>query len=122
MILHIIQKIFILFLFIGAGYLIIKIGIVAYDKYTLQLQINNVKSQISKLENNDEELKLLLAQLGDKEFLKLKAKENFNLKEQGEKVVIVKGISRNENDVKEKVVNKKISPWIEWWNIFFGKR
>lgn len=119
MIKRIVQGTFIFFLFIAAGYLIIKIGSVAYEKYTLQLQINKVKSQIAKLENNNEELKILLAQLGSEEFLKLKVKEDFNLKEQGENVVFVRGIAKNETGKRER---KEAEQWERWWDIFFGKR
>jgi len=99
-----------------------KLGFVVYKKYTLQVQINQVQSKIEKLQSSKEELKKLVASLQDREFLKLKAKEEFNLKGEGEKVLVVKGIledpeSLSDEGQKESETN---AYWVKWWNIFFG--
>lgn len=121
------KRVFSIFLSVGllviAGYFLWKLAGVAYKRYALQLEISRLEGEIQKFEGDAKEIKKLIAYLGDKELLKIKAKEEFNLKEPGEQVVFVKGDTSGEvSKSKEGDQKKTESHWREWWDIFFGEK
>lgn len=118
------QKMFstllIFILLLISGYLFFRLGETAYERYTLQRQIEEVQLRVSSLQKSTEDLKTLLAQLGNEEFLKLKLKEELNVKEEGEKVAVVR--KKNEPVIKEEEKREKSEEHYlkDWWNLFFG--
>lgn len=55
----------------------------------LSLIIADLEKEIKMLEKNNEELKAKMSQLGSREYLEKVAREQFNLKAPGEKVVVI---------------------------------
>jgi len=100
------------------GYLASKVGLAAYNRYLVQLEINKAKAQVMQLEGSNDELKQLVAQLGNKEFLTLKLKEQLNVKEPGEKVAIIKNDPQPEISQPPTVI-KNYGFWPKWWDLFF---
>ncbi len=118
----VIHTLFIFVLLIISGYLFFRLGETAYERYALQRQIEEVRLRVNSLQKSSEDVKTLLAQLGNEEFLKLKLKEELNVKEQGEKVAVVK--KKNEPVTKEEgntASGIKENYLKDWWNVFFGK-
>lgn len=116
----VIHTLFIFVLLIVSGYLFFRLGETVYERYTLQRQIKEVQLRVSSLQKSTEDLKALLAQLGKEEFLKLKLKEELNVKELGEKVAVIR--KRNEPVIKEEEVDEKNEHYLkDWWNLFFGR-
>lgn len=115
------RTLFIFVLLVVSGYLFFRLGERAYERYALQRQIEEAWLRVNSLQKSTEDLKTLLAQLGNEEFLKLKLKEELNVKEEGEKVAVIK--KRNEPVTKkEETANEAKEHYLkEWWNVFFGK-
>lgn len=100
-----------------------KIAGVAYEKYTLKLQVNAMQAEMQRLERDNEEIKTLVAYLGNREFLKLKTKEGLNMREEDEKVAI---ISNNQSYAPEDAVKAEALArpvyWKKWRDMFLGLR
>lgn len=99
------------------GYLLLKIGSVTYTRYLVRLQIENLEAKTTELTARNDQILSLLEQLDSKEYLLLKAKEEFNLKESGESVASI--VNEKEADGKEE--SKERATYLqEWWKFFFG--
>lgn len=116
----ILQKLFIVVLLIMVGYIGTKLGVAAYDRYQVQREINKAKAQVAELQKSNDELKRLIAQLGNREFLTLKVKEELNVKEPGEKVAIVKKDPQPEVTKGELIPEKNAGHLRKWWDLFFA--
>ncbi len=120
----------VLILFAGVLYIGGKIGYAAYERYLLQLKINDLKAQVAQLADRNKDIALLLSQLGNNDYLLLKTKEAFNLKDPKEKVAIISPNKSKVNDQSRPTENNKPaenkvgdneSNWRKWWDLFFGK-
>jgi cell division protein FtsB len=117
---RILQKLAIVALLVLVGYLLVRVGTVAYERYTLQLSIDKAKSQVEELQKSNEELKELLAQLGNQEFLTLTVKEKLNVKGPDEQVAIIKDTRSEQADTETGQEEREF--WREWWDLFFAPR
>lgn len=113
------QVFFLLILVVGIGYLASKLGFVAYQRYALQREINNAKARVGDLQKSTEELRKLVAQLGNKDFLTVKIKEELNVKEPGEKVAVIKNSPQPEVSKPELIPEKNTGFLRKWWDLFF---
>lgn len=114
-----IQKTVILLLLLATGYLGTKVGVAAYERYQVQVEINRAKAQAGELQKSNKELKRLIAQLGNKEFLMLRVKEELNVKEFGEKVAIVKKDPEPEITQDTIIPTRNTGYLLQWWEVFF---
>lgn len=103
-------------IFLGTLYMGGKIAYAAYQRYTLELKINELKAQIAELEDRNKDVTALLRQLGASDYLLLKAKEAFNLKDANEDVAIISPDKTKSEDRKEDTQRN----WRKWWELFFG--
>jgi len=115
------QVFFLLILVVGIGYLASKLGFVAYQHYALQREINNAKARVGDLQKSTEELRKLIAQLGNKDFLTVKIKEELNVKEPGEKVAIIKNSPQPQVQKSGDTALSHQGFFKDWWNLFFGQ-
>jgi len=111
-----------------------------YKSYRLRKEIENLKSEISKVEKGNKELDNLLQYLKNKDFLEKEVREKLNLKKEGESVVIVQPSSdlkdfnldmasnqdsgfSSQADIRQDQSSKQASieesNWKKWWNYFF---
>lgn len=96
-----------------------KLGIAAYERYQVQLEINKAQAQVADLQKSNDELKRLISQLGNKEFLTLKIKEELNVKEAGEKIAIIKKNPQPEVTQPALIPEKNSGYLRQWWDLFF---
>ena len=116
----VLQKLILVVLMVAVGYLATKLGVAAYERYSIQREINKSKAQVEELQKSNDELKRLIAQLGNREFLTLRVKEELNVKEPGEKVAIVK--KDPEPEVRQEgVITESNTGYLpHWWDLFFA--
>ncbi|KKS26061.1 MAG: Septum formation initiator [Parcubacteria group bacterium GW2011_GWC2_42_6] len=103
-----------------------------YKKNQLKSEVDNLKSEIEKIDKNNEELAELINYFGSSDFLEKEAKEKLNLKKEGENVIMVpkaaisgasdQGLPVGQDQALENGQAK--SPennFIKWWQYFFGR-
>lgn len=117
-----VKKLAIFFLSLAIMYVAVKVGYAAYKRYVIEFKISNLKAQVEELESRNQQIVSLLRRLENKDYLLLKTKETFNLKEDGEEVAIAP--SKETETKKDQARKGKESPatWQKWWKIFFGAR
>jgi len=130
------SKIFLFFLLLA----IVWVGLVSikayYKKSQLDQEISSLKSQIGKLDKQDQDLSQLIKYFNNQNSLEKEAKDKLNLKKSDENVVMVpegqlnqqaaasqelssttaSGILGNSQSVKEAENNL-----IKWWKYLFGR-
>ncbi len=120
----------IIVLSVGILYIGGKIGYASYERYLLQLKIADLKAQVAQLADRNKDIALLLSQLGNDDYLLLKTKETFNLKDPKEEVAIISPDKSKPNDQSRPTENNKPPEnkasdnqgnLRKWWNLFFGK-
>jgi len=126
------SKIFLLFVALILIWLGVSVVRESYRKYQLTQEINQIKSEIERLEGNNQDLANLIEYFQQESFLEKEARLKLNLKKPGEKVVIVpKGeeevgsLTPNEWGVKlptEEEIQKEEPNWLKWWRYFFGRQ
>jgi cell division protein FtsB len=112
--------------FVWVGLVLVK---ATYKKHQLDQEISSLKFEIDKLDKKDKEFSDLLDYFNSQNFLEKEAKDKLNLKEEGEKVVMVPetAISQeifgqsNENMPKEGSEIKPENNFIKWWKYFFKR-
>ena len=94
----------------------------SYRKYQLQKEINQLKSEIERLEGENQKLSDLIKYFQDVSFLEKEAREKLNLKKPGEEVVIIpKGFfETKEKSLPEKQEKKEEPNWQKWWRYFYN--
>lgn len=118
-----------LFLFLISLALIglaVNVGRESYRKYQLTKEINQLKSEISRLEKQDNQMADLLEYFQEDTYLEKEARLKLNLKKPGEKVVIFSQTeeataSQSPADSKETgqpSQEDESNPW-KWWEYFF---
>jgi cell division protein FtsL len=108
----------------------------SYQKYQMAEDINNMKANSAKLQEEMQKLDLTKAMLNNPAFLEKEAKQRLNLKKEGEEVVI---LPKNETLVQQAAQNSQNIPsgsssvgninqavekqdepnWKKWWKYFF---
>ncbi len=85
----------------------------------VEKEIADVQQEINDFENNNQELKDMIAYLESDQSLEEQARLNLNLKKPGEQVLIIEDSdlkkSENSTDSQEKLVNN----FVKWWRYFF---
>lgn len=126
------SKIFLFFIGLALIWLGVSLGQESYRKYQLTKEINALKSEIEKIESNNEQLASLIEFFQQESYLEKEARLKLNLKQPGEKVVIVPQaeqeiVEETENQEtakqslsKEPAEKRKESNLWQWWEYFFG--
>ena len=127
---NIIGKIFSFNLFVAASVLVViflgtGLGKEFYRDYQIQKEIDSLQSDISALEKDNYKLSQLIEYYKTDEYKEVEARKRFNLKKDGENVVIVRpnpidseyGIDEENNNTKYNSPN-----YTKWWNYFFASK
>ena len=115
------------FLFVVALALIVvavNVGQESYRKYQLTQEIDKLKTEIERLEGNNNQLADLMEYLKEEPYLEKEARLKLNLKKPGEKVII---LSNEEQEQKQEEVLSDIPEltgengnYWKWWEYFFS--
>ncbi len=106
----------------------------SYQKYQMAENINNMKANSAKLQEEMQKLDLTKAMLNNPAFLEKEAKQRLNLKKEGEEVVILPKADQTqtqaslENIASSTVIDEKgqttevkeDSNFEKWWKYFFN--
>lgn len=107
-------------------YITYRVSNQVYRQNQINLEISNLQSNISRLNQENQDLNELIAYLQTDDFKEKEAKDKLNLIKEGEKLVLVKekesqlvniGQSVDESSA-EVVVNHENYYW--WWYYFFN--
>jgi len=117
-------------LLLAIAYMTGKIGLAAYKRYLVKVKINELQAQVGTLEARNEQIASFLKNLENPEYLLLKTKEQFNLKETGENVAAVNNPqdAGGENSSNKYSLSSDTKPaaeekplyWKKWITFFFG--
>ena len=127
---NIIGKIFSFNLFIAASVLVVVflgtgLGKEFYRDYQIQKEIDSLQSDISVLEKDNYKLSQLIEYYKTDEYKEAEARKRFNLKKDGESVVVVRpNPIDSEYDINEKNDNEEsnLPNYLKWWNYFFASK
>ena len=92
------SKLFLLLIVFILIALTISVGRESYHKYQLTKEINQLKSEIGRLEKNGQHLADLLEYFGEESYLEKEARLKLNLQKPGEKLVIISGEENGQLD------------------------
>ena len=103
---------------------------IVYKRYQLNEEIENLKTEIEKMDKKEQELTKFISYLDSSTYLEREAREKLNLKKEGENVLMVSE-SELENE-SSSVVSQQASignnkseiiesNLIKWWKFFFKK-
>jgi len=112
-----------IFLLIIAAIFFVSISFLrkTYKNYKINKEIENLKSKIESLKDENLELSSLINHLETDNFVEKEARLKFGLKKEGENVFIIDKKNKNAINnimVEEKI--KQISCPAQWVNYFFG--
>jgi cell division protein FtsB len=122
------SKIFLISIIGVLVFLGIQLGRESYRKYQLQQEINNLKSEISKIEGENQELSNLMEYFKKDSYLEKQARVKLNLKKPGEEAVVFperkeeaeSNASVDVSSADEKKQDKKSTAnYWQWWEYFF---
>ena len=115
--------------------LIISLGRESHRKHQLTKEINNLKSEIERLDGRNQQLANLMDYFKEESFLEKEARLKLNLKKPGEKVVILSDYfdskanldaSTNSShsievggNIPQKITNEESANYWKWWEYFF---
>lgn len=104
----------------------------SYRKYQLTKEINNLKSEIERLEGNNKQMANLMEYFKEESYLEKEARLKLNLKKPGEKVVILSPgsteptegenmaeDSSSSNPINYDNLNMETANYWKWWEYFF---
>ena len=127
---NIISKIFSFNLFVVASVLVViflgtGLGKEFYRDYQIKKEINSLQNDIGALEKDNYKLSQLIEYYNTDEYKEAEARKRFNLKKDGESVVIVRpnpidseyDINKENNNEENNLPNYK-----KWWNYFFASK
>ncbi len=120
------SKFFLILLVLILIGVITALGKESYRKYQLNKEIDNLKQEITSLEEENKKISELLNYFESDEFLEKQARLKLNLLKQGEKLVIINSqeqesdlnVSDSNLNLKDKQESKKISNIKKWWSWF----
>jgi len=124
---NIISKIFSFNLFVASSVLAVVflgtgLGKEFYRDYQIEKEIDSLQNDISILEKDNYKLAQLIEYYKTDEYKEAEARKRFNLKKDGESVVVVKSNPSvlGNFDIMEE--NKNLPNYIKWWNYFFASK
>lgn len=107
--------------------LVFKVYTVSYEKYQINKKITILDDAMNELNNRGNDLKALIAKLGNTDYLEKEARKKLNFQKPGEKPVIItkKGASADNGTTANKSTGapniKSESNLSLWSDVFFGK-
>jgi len=118
------SKFFLFFIILALIAVAVSVGSESYQKYQLTQEINKLKIEIEQLESKNEQLAGLMEYLKEEPYLEKEAKLKLNLKNPGEKVIIlsdelIQEQVVSENKIEERTEEETANYW-EWWQYFFS--
>jgi cell division protein FtsB len=130
------SKIFLFFLLLA----VIWVGLVSikayYKKSQLDQEVTSLKSEIGKLDQQDQDLSQLIKYFNNQNYLEKEAKDKLNLKKSDENVVMVpEGQLNEEADASQELSSTKTNGilnnsqsardaennLVKWWKYLFGR-
>lgn len=96
----------------------------AYRSRMIQKEVDDLKAQAQRIQNENEALRQRIAYFQTAEFQEKVAKEKLNLQKPDENVVVVKPTVNVQENQKEEIVEAdaevvEIPNHLKWWNYFF---
>lgn len=117
------SKSFIVFLVIIFVLVIIALGRESYQYFRINQEIEDLEKKIEELEASKEEFARMEQYFQSEEFLEKEARLRLNLTRPGEKLIIIKQIEEDLEEIEQKrVIAKEISNIQKWFEYFFGKK
>jgi len=118
------SKVFLFFITLALIGLAINLGRESYRKYQLTKEINQLKSEIGRLEGKNQQLADLMEYFQEGSYLEKEARLKLNLKKPGEKVVVISQPAAAEVDKRivaeaEGEVSNETTNFWKWWEHFF---
>ena len=121
-----------LFFLAGLGVLVaigISLGKETYRKRQIQKEVEELQSEIQKINHENSELSNLISYLSTQGFQEKEAREKLNLQKENEKMVVLKknpepqnGERPENNPQNSPSSSEKMDPnWKKWLNFFFAK-
>lgn len=117
------SKSFIFFLLIILILVAVALGRESYRNFRVNQNIKDLENTIEELKANNEELIGLQEYFQSEEFLEKQARLKLNLTKPGEKVIIIKQIEGDlEEIVQQQGIAKEFSNVQKWWEYFFENK
>lgn len=95
-----------------------------YHDYQIQKEIKRFQEQAKMLETKNLETLEILKHVKSQNFIEEKARTEFNLVKPGEKVVVIHGSEKNNQNygqiAQNMIEQEKVSNPVKWWRYFFG--
>ena len=125
------SKIFLFFILLILIWSVLIFVRVTYKKYQMTKEIGELKVEIEKLQQKNQDLVALIKSSNDQAFLEEEARRRFNLKREGEEVVILLRPETTENNQSSEQnlglseakpnseTEKEESNLSKWWRYFF---
>ena len=115
------SKLFLVLIFLVAGFLLYKVAIVSYQKYQLNKEIASFGRMVKERDAKIDNLKTLTDNLKDESYLEKEARKKLNLQLPGEQTVIIID-KNNQSSIPEdpSVYADSESFWSnpkKWWRI-----
>ena len=85
----------------------------------MEKEIADVQQEINDFENNNQELKDMIAYLESDQSLEEQARLNLNLKKPGEQVLIIEDSDLKKNEAQSNSQEKLVNNFVKWWRYFF---
>ena len=124
------SKIFLFLAFFALIFLVVNLFKESYQKYQLNKEIDNLKSEIDRLEGKSNQLSSMIDYFGDQSYLEKQARLKLNLKKPGESVVVISEAEQIKDEAQvnlEKVrqdilPEKEVANYWRWWEYFFAEK
>lgn len=117
------SKSFIIFLFLILILTAIGLGRESYRYFRINQGIKDLEERIEELETSNEELSKMEEYFKSEEFLEKQARLKLNLTKPGEKLIIIKQIEEDLEEITQKEgIAKEISNIKKWFDYFFGDK
>ncbi len=122
------SRVFLFFAIIVLIYLVINLGRESYRKHQLNKEVNELKSEIGRLEGKNQQLADMMEYFKNESYLEKEARLKLNLKKPGEKVVILSDSfpdtqpaleNGGENSQNNESTVETANYW-KWWEYFFN--
>jgi len=124
------SKLVAFFLLVFLSFILVSLGKAVYRKYQINQEIEKIKTDIARLEGENEKLLDMVEYLKTNEFLEKEAREKLNMSKDGEKIIAIpffeekkKEPEKLKNISQEKTTEpkKNMANYQLWWNYFFGE-
>lgn len=124
------SKLVAFFLLVFLSFILVSLGKAVYRKYQINQEIEKIKTDIARLEGENEKLLDMVEYLKTNEFLEKEAREKLNMSKDGEKIIAIpffeekkKEPEKLKNISQEKTTEpkKNMANYQLWWNYFFSE-